>query len=64
MAKKNLLSKLMGKQDSGCCSVSFEEISEEEANNEGHEERLKQGLNREADKTEAGERHKAADESH
>lgn len=31
MTKKGLLSKLMGKQDNDCCSVSFEEVSEEEA---------------------------------
>lgn len=30
MAKNGLFSKIFGKQESGCCSVSFEEVSEEE----------------------------------
>ena len=29
MAKKGLLTKMFGKQNSDCCSVSFEEVSEE-----------------------------------
>lgn len=62
MAKKSLLSKLTGKQDSGCCSVSFEEVSEE-ATDEGREERAERESSREEAKAEAEERQKAADQS-
>lgn len=36
MAKKGLFSKVFGKQESGCCSMSFEEVSEEGGVNEHH----------------------------
>ena len=62
MAKKGLLSKLRGKQDSSCCSVSFEEVSGEDTG-EGREERAERESGREEAKAKAGERHKAADES-
>ena len=62
MAKKGLFSKVFGKQDSDCCSMSFEEVSEE-ATDEGREERAEREDSREEVRAEATERQEAAGES-
>lgn len=58
MAKRGLFSKVFGKQESSCCSMSFEEVSEDEAANEQPNEQHDGGqkpnsAEKEAAKTEA-----------
>lgn len=58
MAKKGLLTKMFGKQNSDCCSVSFEEVSKD---NTG--ERREERTQHETGHEEAAERQKAANEN-
>lgn len=62
MAKKSLFSKVFGKQDNDCCSMSFEEVSEE-ATDEVREERAEREDGREEVKAEATEQQEVAGES-
>ncbi len=46
MAKKGLLAKMFGKQDSDCCSVSFEEVNEAAEGREAERGSEEQGAQR------------------